>query len=295
MEIPIFCYHNALADSLEKDLSFLASNGYRTLVASEIVDILAGIVEPPPKPVGLTFDDGLPSVRATGLPLLERYDARATVFVITGLTPEGHVTRDPLADVLGWDDLGALRDSGRFEIGSHGHRHNPVHVAAEAGAPVRLADYARIYDVPVPYGPRCDTVAIRAVDGTPEYPSSPLFDAETVLVDGAEAPARGLILDDLRASRALLAERLGVDRPHLCLPYGRGVEQMPALAREAGFESIFWSRREEREINAVGDDPFHIVRRKHDFVRRLPGSGRRSLAGLFVAKATRRLFSNPWE
>ncbi len=302
MEIPVFCYHNAIADSLERDLAFLASNGYQTLVASEIVDILVGAAEPPDKPVGLTFDDGLPSVQTVGLPLLEKFDARATVFVITGLTPEGSIGAGSETEagvaaspVLGWDDLASLRDGGRFEVGSHGHRHNPVHVVAQDGEPVRLDDYARIYDVPVPYGPTCDAAAIRAVDGSPGRPAKPLFEAETVLVDGEVAPAVDLIRADLRASRELLRERLSVQRPHLCLPYGRGNEGMPEWAREAGFESIFWSRRPDREENAPGDDPYRIVRRKHDYVRRLPGRGRRSVVDLVLSKVTRRLTANPWE
>ena len=34
MEILVFCYHNALAGGLEKDLAFLAANGYRTLLGN---------------------------------------------------------------------------------------------------------------------------------------------------------------------------------------------------------------------------------------------------------------------
>ncbi len=298
MEIPVFCYHNAPADGLEKDLAFLAANGYRTLLASEFVDVLCGRAEAPPKPVALTFDDGLLSLKTIGLPLFERYDVKASVFAITGLTPEGVVTpsgeRRDLYTLLGWDDLRALHLSGRVEIGSHGHRHNPVHVARAESAPVRIADYDRLYDVPVPYDARAGEALVRAVDGRRGRPSKPLFATDTLIIDGADSPAREPVLDDLRASRALLTERLGLDRFHLCLPYGAGSEAMPDLAWEAGFESIFWTRRDDRDANRAGDDPFRIVRRKHDFLRRLPGTGRRSLLDVFVTKVRRRLVSDPW-
>lgn len=298
MQINVFCYHNAIAPGLERDLAFLSDNGYRTLFASEVVDALAGAEPLPDKAVALTFDDGLLSLETVGLPLFERYDARATVFAITGLTADGRTEPAGTGDayrLLGWDNLAALHDSGRVEIGSHGHRHNPVHVNADAGAPITVADYDRLYDVPVPYSRACNEAAIRAVDGTPVRLSKPLFATDTIMLDGDRAPSRQPILDDLRASGELLQEHLGLDRLQLCLPYGAGTEAMPDLAREAGFESIFWSRRPDRDANRPGDDPYRIVRRKHDFLRRLPGRGRRSLLDVLATKVKRRLISDPWE
>ena len=339
MDIPVFCYHNAFADGLEKDLAFLAANGYRTLTASELVDALTEAVPPPPKAVALTFDDGLLSLKTVGLPLLQRYDARATVFAITGLTPEGRTAptaanhRGPTrggegglgrGDVgrgehpgggerdlsraagdlgavggdpnrlLGWDDLRDLRDSGCFEIGSHGHRHNPVHVGLTEGDRLRVEDYDRLYDMPMEWGPSGDEAAVHAFDGVASRPARPLFATETIIVGDRRLDSREPILQDLRASGAALRERLGIERLHLCLPYGAGTEAIPGLAREASFESVFWSRRPDRRRNEPGDDPYRIVRRKHDFVRRLPGRGRRSLLDLGLAKAFRRLRGDPW-
>jgi len=326
-EVPAFVYHNALAGDLRADLEFLARNGYTTLTASQLVDVLTGTIEPPERPVALTFDDGLVTLRSVGLPLFEEFDARATVFAITGLTPDGSV--EPAGDerdhyrLMGWADLRQLAGSGRVEIGSHGHRHNPVWVGTEPGPPLSVADYDRLYDVPVPYGAGADAGAIRRLDGVAERPSAPLFAAEGLVrgegpddtgrgpVDdrGREpgdrpgngpgeglrmADARDAVVADLRASRRMLADRLGLDRFHLALPYGAGHEDMPELAEETGFESIFWCRRPDRDTNRPGDDPYRIVRRKMDFVRRLPGEGRRSLVAVYVHKVVRRLTSDPW-
>ncbi len=297
MEIPVFCYHNALADGLEKDLAFLARNGYETLLASDVVDVLTGARPAPDKAVALTFDDGLSSLESVGLPLFERYGAKATIFAITGLTPEGRTEPTGSGDLfrlLGWDNLRRLRDSGLVEIGSHGHRHNPVHVVAKDGPPVAVADYGRLYDVPVPYTEAYDADAIRAVDGTASRPSMQLLAADKVLVDGELAAAAPLVLEDLRLSAGALRDRLGIERVHLCLPQGGGSEAVPDLAREAGMESVFWSRRDDRDANHPGDDPYRIVRRKHDFVRRLPGRGRRSAVSVVLTKVRRRLTADPW-
>jgi hypothetical protein len=307
MDIPVFCYHNAFAESLEKDLGFLAINGYRTLTSSELVDALTGAAPPPPKAVALTFDDGLLSLKTVGLPLLERYDARATVFAITGLTPEGRTApavpqlpssasggHGDLYRLLGWDDLRDLLASGRFEVGSHGHRHNPVYVELSEGDRLRVEDYDRLYDMPMEWGPASDEAAVHAFDGVASRPARPLFATETIVVGGRRVASREPILQDMRASCESLRERLGIERPHLCLPCGAGSEAIPGLAREAGFESVFWSKRPDRTRNEPGDDPYRIVRRKHDFVRRLPGRGRRSLLDLGLTKVLRRLRGDPW-
>ena len=297
MQISVFCYHNAIASGLEKDLAFLAKNGYETLLASEVVDVLTGARPAPDKAVALTFDEGLLSLETVGLPLFERYGAKATIFAITGLTPEGRTEPTGSGDLfklLGWDNLRALKDTGLVEIGSHGHRHNPVHVGAADGPPVAVADYDRLYDVPVPYTDAYDADAIRAVDGTASRPSIQLLAANKVLVDGELAAAAPLVREDLRRSAEALRDRLGIERVHLCLPQGAGSEVVPDLAREAGMESVFWSRRGDRDANHPGDDPYRIVRRKHDFVRRLPGRGRRSAVSVVLTKVRRRLTSDPW-
>lgn len=297
-EVHAFVYHNALEDELRADLRFLADNGYETLTATDLVDVLLERRLPPSRAVALTFDDALVTLLSTGVPLLQEFDARATVFAITGLTPDGEV--EPRGDdsdftrILGWDDLRRLRDSGRFEVGSHGHLHNPVWTGKEAAKRVSLDDHVRIYDVPVPWRPEYDAADIEAMDGRVGRPSAPLFATHEILIDGELEPAREYARRDLVVSADALETELGVERFHLALPYGAGHEEMPELARECGFESLFWCGRADRSRNRPGDDAFRIVRRKMDFVRRLPGEGRRSLLELYAHKVRRRLTSDPW-
>ena len=52
--------------------------------------------------------------------------------------------------------------------------------------------------------------------------------------------------------------------------------------------------RQDRQVYRLGNDPSRIVRRKCDFVRRLPGHGRRSLVGLLANKVVRRLTPDPF-
>lgn len=95
---------------------------------------------------------------------------------------------------------------------------------------------------------------------------------------------------ELEASREALRRRLdGAAVRHLCLPSGRGSDRAVRLAREAGYASVFWGHLPPGRTNRPGCDPYRIGRVKHDYVHRLPGSGRRSLLRVVAGKAARRL------
>ncbi len=75
-------------NKFEEQLKYLKDNGYKTLTMDEFVDWMYGRIELPKKSVLLTIDDG---AMGTGLhngnkliPLLEKYQAHATLFLITG-------------------------------------------------------------------------------------------------------------------------------------------------------------------------------------------------------------------
>ena len=63
------------------------------------------------------------------------------------------------------------------------------------------------------------------------------------------------------------------------------------MAKETGYKAVHWGVsppkycKEYPNINS-------IARIKDDYIFRLPGKGRRSLAGIFLNKATRRLGFN---
>ena len=90
-----------------------------------------------PRPlVCLTFDDGYASFHAHALPVLKRYDAPATAFVVTGLVgQEEPMHFDKWSQknraragaeawrAMTWDELEECAASGLVEIGAHGQKH----------------------------------------------------------------------------------------------------------------------------------------------------------------------------
>ena len=100
-EIPVLNYHflyETYSDcgegicfdvkEFEKELDYLNKNGYKTLTMDEFVKWKYGEIELPKKSVLITFDDGgfgtSDLTRNYLINALEKYDAHATLFLITG-------------------------------------------------------------------------------------------------------------------------------------------------------------------------------------------------------------------
>ncbi len=121
--IPILMYH-AVADTpltsltelfvkpstLAKQLQYLNDNGYQTLTFEDLIDI-----DRYDKPILLTFDDGYRDNYTELLPLLEQYNAKATVFVIpSNFRHKNFCTEAQIRE---------MADSGHISIQSHTKTH----------------------------------------------------------------------------------------------------------------------------------------------------------------------------
>lgn len=103
------------------ELWLLRKLGFRFLTLSEAMNDVSGWS------AVITFDDGYADNVQNALPILERFGARATIFVITDDVGKCDVVWDEAgeklpADMLSWEDLRELQSHG-WEIGSHGHKH----------------------------------------------------------------------------------------------------------------------------------------------------------------------------
>jgi len=68
--------------ALEEELEYLVNNDYYFPTWEEVREYVDGSISLPEKSVVLTFDDGSPLFIKYGVPLLEKYDVRATAFII---------------------------------------------------------------------------------------------------------------------------------------------------------------------------------------------------------------------
>lgn len=135
-ELPVLAYHRVVTappvgsrfnvyvarDELDRQLAALKRRGYQTVTFR---DIAAG--RRVRRPVILTFDDGYADNHDNLLPLLERHDARAVVFVLGDRSMRNNAwdmaLGDPEVRLMDDTQVRACHASGRIEIGSHGLRH----------------------------------------------------------------------------------------------------------------------------------------------------------------------------
>jgi endo-1,4-beta-xylanase len=110
-DIPVLLYHiitdnpssewnDISTEDFHKQMKYLHDNGYTTLSADEYVAIMEGQAAAPDKPILLTFDDATPDFVTKVLPVLDKYDMKAVLFVITDWIDGGYsMTRAELEQV----------------------------------------------------------------------------------------------------------------------------------------------------------------------------------------------------
>jgi peptidoglycan/xylan/chitin deacetylase (PgdA/CDA1 family) len=185
MRLPILMYHKVdrippgaryprnyvLPDQFEAQLAALARWGYETISFAAWLAYRRGERAVPRRPIILTFDDGYRSTYVNAWPLLRRFGATATVFLVSGLVGKTNAwdaaeIQEPL---LGPDEIAAMRVGG-IEFGSHTKTHAALTTVPAARAREELADSragledllgARVQVLCYPYGKH--NAAVRAL------------------------------------------------------------------------------------------------------------------------------------
>ncbi len=131
--LPIVMYHQLTksdsragkyiltVEQFEKDLIFLKNNGYRTLSVSQLLSFAAGKCDIPEKSVMLTFDDGYETFYEYALPILEKYEFNAVVFVVGALADYYTEIDDHNLNYsyLNWSEIKELDENKLIDIQSH--------------------------------------------------------------------------------------------------------------------------------------------------------------------------------
>jgi peptidoglycan/xylan/chitin deacetylase (PgdA/CDA1 family) len=136
--IPILLYHSVdhrgdsrstAPEIFERQLSWLADHGYRSLTLEEFDRALSAPSKPTPRKVFLlTFDDGYPDLATVVAPALRRYRFTGVSFLITGACPPAAAAAGNAASLAGsyisWEQARALVSQGVVEFQSHSHSHH---------------------------------------------------------------------------------------------------------------------------------------------------------------------------
>lgn len=127
--IPVLMYHS-ISDkknflsvntiAFEKQMKFLKNSGYQSINFNEINKINK-------KKIIITFDDGYKDNIANALPILNKYNFKATFFIVTNCISKSNIwdvgTKNyNKMELLNYDDINRLLDS-NMSLGSHSCNH----------------------------------------------------------------------------------------------------------------------------------------------------------------------------
>ena len=143
VNVPVLMYH-AVSDNMwginelfmkptemEKQLAYLVENGYDPIWFQDLSH-----VEDYDKPVILTFDDGYDDNYTELFPLLQKYNVKATVFIIGNAMGKSHkMTAEQVKE---------LADSGLVTVQSHGYTHHDMDKMDEATLEYELGETWRV-------------------------------------------------------------------------------------------------------------------------------------------------------
>ena len=130
-KVPILMYHyveyvadlkdtirvslNVNPDVFEEQIKTLIANDYTFMTAKELGEVLDNKMKMPAKPILLTFDDGHWDFDTEVLPILKKYNVKATAYIITGfIGGSDFMTKEQLQDVV---------SSGLVDVGAHTVHH----------------------------------------------------------------------------------------------------------------------------------------------------------------------------
>jgi peptidoglycan/xylan/chitin deacetylase (PgdA/CDA1 family) len=134
------CYQMTTPRGLfERQLKFLSENGYNVLSCGEAVDALVEKKEIPPKAVCITFDDGFKDNMTCALPVLEKYNFKATIFLTAAYIDKG-------GEYLSWNDVRDISKTGIFSFGGHSMSHKKLFALSPEELRLELADSKRILE-----------------------------------------------------------------------------------------------------------------------------------------------------
>ena len=129
MKIPVLLYHSISDDNsrmslkvniFENQIKYLKNNGYTSINFNEIDQSAK-------KQIIITFDDGYKDILVNALPILKKYDFKATCFFVTNLIGQDNswdINKKNFSkkEIMNINDINNWISSG-MHVGSHSHNH----------------------------------------------------------------------------------------------------------------------------------------------------------------------------
>lgn len=131
-EVPIITYHHitdeadeaseVTLEKFESDIKYLSENDFNFILFDDLVKYVYEGIDLPEKPILVTFDDGYLSNYEFAFPILKKYSAKATIFIIgstVGNVEHYKDTSFPITPHFNLEQAKEMVDSGLVSIQSH--------------------------------------------------------------------------------------------------------------------------------------------------------------------------------
>jgi peptidoglycan/xylan/chitin deacetylase (PgdA/CDA1 family) len=219
-KIPILTYHHIQNADLSREskldfdlevspqifdrqMAYIKNKGYSPILSSQMVDFIYSNKVLPPNPILITVDDGYKDNVQNALPILLKYNFKANFEIpVKALGMPGYMT---------WDDLKILRDSG---MGIDSHSLN--HCTLAFDNPNRITRF---------FKPTLDIEN----SGVGDTAGCATFGQKTRL-------NLGQVTTELRDSKKILEENLGITVETFAYPFGNYNQQVLDIARKEGYK-----------------------------------------------------------
>lgn len=146
----------ATVAEFEAQIAWLHANGFRAVSLSTVVDALVAGTELPGDCVVISFDDGFVGNHEFALPILAKYGATATFFVVTNKIGQ--------PGMMNWSQLEDLVRAG-CEVQSHTANHPLLSTLDEQETVAELKDSQAAIEARL--GTRCDLLSLPNGDTNP--------------------------------------------------------------------------------------------------------------------------------
>lgn len=109
---------SVLKNDFEDQIKWLKNNGYTSMTISELGNYMRGQTISTKKRVVITFDDGWTNQYINAVPILKKYNFKATFFIFTNTDWPGYF--------MTWDQIRDIASNNKFEIGGHTKTHPSI-------------------------------------------------------------------------------------------------------------------------------------------------------------------------
>lgn len=139
LRVPVLTYHHIRPQSqamqlkqtalsvdsevFDQQMAYLSQSGYTPIFANELFNALKNHIQLPGKPIVITMDDGYADNDIYALPVLKKYAIKANLMLASGLMGN--------PDMLSWDQVQDLKNSGLFYFTNHTWSHFAVNQGSQ--------------------------------------------------------------------------------------------------------------------------------------------------------------------